>query len=118
MVVNSRMLLHAAYCYGTKNNSLDHIKYCTYLILLVRNLYFQKYEDISSSNKKILVGLGLQQSYDKLKKEGCVHDITNYFTSQTGHNGSTNIEHLNMWIYWMVDKFTISLCMLTLVVMQ
>ena len=108
-VVNSRMLLHAAYCYSPMNESHDHIKYCTYLILLVRNLCFLRFDKITSSTKNFLVGLGLQNNYVKLKKQGCAKEISNYFISQTGYNGGTNLEHLNIWMCWMVQECTISL---------
>ena len=108
-VVNSRMLLHAAYCYSPMNESHDHIKYCTYLILLVRNLYFLRFDKITSSTKNFLVGLGLQNNYMKLKKQGCAKEISNYFISQTGYNGRTNLEHVHIWIHWLVEECTISL---------
>ena len=79
VIVNSKILLHAAYSFETNNNYSNHIKHCSYLILLVRNLCFHKHEDILTNNDKVLVGLFLHQIYFKLKRSNCVKDISNYF---------------------------------------
>ena len=52
VIVNSKMLLHAAFSFETKDNFYNHIKHCSYLILLVRNIYFHKYEDVSTNINK------------------------------------------------------------------
>ena len=63
VIANSKMLLHSAYSFETNNNYSNHIKHCSYLILLVWNLHFHKHEDVLTNNDKVLVGLCLQQSY-------------------------------------------------------
>ena len=91
VIVNSKMLLHAAYSFETNNNYSNHIKHCSFLIILVRNLSLYKYKDILTKNDKALIGVCLQQSYYQVKRSSCVTDVTNYFRRLTSYDGTTNI---------------------------
>ena len=112
VVVNSKKLLEASYRFTTNDKYKNHVDYCHYLLLFVRHIYYNNNHSIKPNNDKMLIGLSLYDTYMKHKDDKSLDVFSKYFRHLTNYDGTTNINHLTIWFYWMVDNMTLSIAVM------
>ena len=112
VVVNSRKLLEASYRFATNDKHKNHLDYCHYLLLFVRCMHYNNNHSIKPNNDKMLIGLSLNDTCMKHKGDKSLGVFSKHFRQLTNYDGTTNINPLTIWFYWMVDNMTLSIAVM------